>query len=58
MKELAPRLSQRTSKHCARPIQKRERKRCEENKMLKISASSRVDVKENERRGGVSLAVE
>lgn len=26
--------------------------------MLKISASSRDDVKENERRGGVSLAVE
>jgi hypothetical protein len=39
-------------------MQKNERKRCKEKRMLKISASSRDDVKGNERRGGVSLAVE
>jgi len=39
-------------------MQKSERKRSKENRMLKFSASSRDDVKENERRGGVSLAVE
>jgi hypothetical protein len=39
-------------------MHKRERKRCKENRMPKISASSRDDVKEKERRGGVSLAIE
>jgi hypothetical protein len=39
-------------------MHKSKRKRCKENRMLKISVSSRDDVKENERRGGVSLAIE
>jgi hypothetical protein len=39
-------------------MHKNERKRCKKNRVLKISASSRDDVKENERSGGVSLAIE